>query len=269
MHTKPTPQQIIARARQAEALLRTGQPREAVMTLQPAMPFAEKVFPALVTYARSLAMLSQHGRAAAVFREAVDLRPSDAPVRTEFALALKRAGDFDQSLRQVRRARETMPWEPRSVMIEAELQMDLGREAEAVELLDGFEANAPADARTPHHMSHLCITRMRLCGLHRQTRRAGAKASRAPDEVSRRVRAGEPGSGPSRAQTSCGGCRRGGGVQRATGHGPATHTDLGAASQAGLRLLRRRFACLDRHRALPSLRREAQGHCQHRGTCGH
>ncbi len=163
---KPTPQQIIARAQQAEGFLRAGQPHKAVATLQPAMQFAEKVFPALVIYARAISMLSQHERAAAVFQKALKLKPSDSGVRTEFAISLKRAGRFDQSLSHVQRARETAPWEPRAAMLEAELLMDLGEEEKAVELLNGFDQNAPESVRTPHHLSHLCTTRMRLAPKH-------------------------------------------------------------------------------------------------------
>ncbi|GAB5497306.1 MAG: hypothetical protein Phyf2KO_23860 [Phycisphaerales bacterium] len=164
--TRPQPQQIIARAQQAEAFLRAGQPHQAVTALQPVMPFAEKSYPALVIYARAISMLSQHERAAAVFQKALKLKPSDSGVRTEFAVSLKRSGRFDQSLAQIQRARKTAPWEPRSVMLEAELQMDLGEEEKAIALLDGFDQNAPESARTPHHLSHLCTTRMRLSPKH-------------------------------------------------------------------------------------------------------
>lgn len=163
---KPTSPQIMALAQQAEGFLRAGQPHKAVQTLTPVMRFAHKTFPALVVFARATASLGQHERAAETYRQALKIRPSDAPVRTEFALALKRSGAYESSLQEVRSARQTEPFFPRAVMLEADLLMDLDDQGGAVELLNHFEENAPENARTPDTMAHLCSTRLRLVPRH-------------------------------------------------------------------------------------------------------
>jgi hypothetical protein len=80
-----------------------------------------------------------------------------------------------------------------------------------------------------------------------------------PEQVSRRVRAGEPGSAAGGARNSRWRCEQGQGVRRGIGQRPATEFDLGATPQARV---------CDRDRNLPRLRRPAARHCQHRGAGG-
>lgn len=163
---KPTSPQIMALAQQGEGFLRAGQPYKAVRLLAPVMPFASKVFPALVVYAQATASLGQHERAAETFKKAVKIRPSDAGLRTAFALSLKRSGAYEQSLQEVRRARQNEPLLPRAVMLEADLLMDLDDHGGAAQLLNHFEESAPQSVRTPDTMAHLCSTRLRLVPRH-------------------------------------------------------------------------------------------------------
>ncbi len=166
MAKKPSLQQIAQLAQQADALFRSGQPHRAVAMLDPVMPHASKSPDALLTFARSLAALGQHENSVIYFRRAVKLEPSRHELRTDLALALKRAGDYNSALEQVRRARESDQWHPKAVIVEAELQMDAGNYQDAIDLLDAFEQNASDEQKSPINMAHLFTTRTRMVPKH-------------------------------------------------------------------------------------------------------
>jgi tetratricopeptide (TPR) repeat protein len=162
MAPKITPYRIATISERASEFYRSGRPNEAVSILAPVMPFAGKISGTQAIYGKSLSSLGQHENSVPYLRRAVKLEPSDHELRIEFSLALKLAGEFDNALEQVKRARESGRWHPKAVFVEAELLMDSGLYQNATELLDAFESNADEKFRTPYNMAQLCTTRTRL-----------------------------------------------------------------------------------------------------------
>ncbi|GAB5497307.1 MAG: hypothetical protein Phyf2KO_23870 [Phycisphaerales bacterium] len=142
--------------------MQSGKPQLAVRALQGVIAHAERSLPTVVIYAQALAMLNQHERAARYYGLAVKLQPQNARLRTELALSLKHTGDPRAALDQIQQARKSEPWYPKSAMVEAEILIDLDRADEALDALDSFEREAPAEAKSAPSTAMLLITKSRL-----------------------------------------------------------------------------------------------------------
>ena len=142
--------------------MKSGKPQQAVATLNPVIPHAAKYLPTLVTYARGLGMIGQHARSADVYGIICKQAPSKIDLRTEYAVVLKRSGQYDRALDHTRRARSIQKWFSRAVFMEADTLMDMSRHEEAAAVLSDYEQNVPEHERTAHNAAQLCSTRVRL-----------------------------------------------------------------------------------------------------------
>jgi Tfp pilus assembly protein PilF len=146
----------------AMGLMKSGQPQQAVALLNPVISHASKFLPALVTYARGLGMIGQHARSAEVYSVVCKQAPEKIDLRTEYAVVLKRSGQYDKALENVRHARSIQKWFSRAVFLEADVLMDMSQHEEAAAILTDYAENAPEIERTPQNAAQLCSTRVRL-----------------------------------------------------------------------------------------------------------
>lgn len=160
--TKPSNEQINALAQRAQQLLASGKPHEAIQTLLPVFPFVQKMPKVLHIYAQATGRIGQRERCAEVYKTICKQTPSDAHIRTEYAVALARCGRYEQALEHMRKARVLAPHDTRAAVGEAEFLMDLSRNEEALAVLDGFVRQVPPGVLDSTALAHVCSARSRL-----------------------------------------------------------------------------------------------------------
>ncbi|HED53366.1 MAG TPA: hypothetical protein ENJ00_04105 [Phycisphaerales bacterium] len=162
MAKKPTPQQIAERAQSAFELHRVGRSSEAARVLAPVIEHAVNMPKVNYLFGQILGSNGQHERSVVFFRRACKKLHSDPITRTELALSLKRSGQYEESMVEIKKARAMDPWYARAAAIEADLLQDMSRYEEACALLDKFEKEVPADRMGIEEQAHLLSIRARL-----------------------------------------------------------------------------------------------------------
>jgi tetratricopeptide (TPR) repeat protein len=125
------------------ALRRMGRKEEAVRSLQRALAIDPLLAPAHVNLALIRAGQGRMEEATTHFREAIRLDPSDVPSRINLAAALWKRKQREAALGELQRVLESQPNLPLALTYACEILSELGRRAEAIDMLRGAVIQQP------------------------------------------------------------------------------------------------------------------------------
>ncbi len=162
MAIKPTKKQIIDRARRADAYARRGDLNNAALTLYPVIEHARDMDDVVVFWAGIRAKQGHYTEAAEWYRHLLKSHHDHIPTRQSLALCLRRSGQYDETLQQIERIRQTDPWNVVAVLMEIDTYATLKRYDDALALLDELEANVPEESASAEHLGRMRIIRLRL-----------------------------------------------------------------------------------------------------------
>lgn len=162
MSKKPTREQILARARQAQALTERGNLMGAAVTLQPYIEHARDLPGVLDLYAGIRATQGHYAEAAECYRQILKGQHGAIEVRQKLAMCLRRCGRFDEAIQQIERIRETEPWNIVAVLSLVDTYATLNMKDAALALLDELETHADTASIGEAERARIAIIRMRL-----------------------------------------------------------------------------------------------------------
>jgi len=162
----PIPKQVAAQYEKCAALIRRGGPTQALLMLgqlRQARP-ADPQGAALVGEAH--AALGRHAESIDAFADAVRLDPDNPGLRLNLADACRHGGQYERALEHYRHALRT---DPKSIEINravASVLIDLGREAEAAEMIRPYLDGTDRRRLKPTDRLYVAITGARIAPKH-------------------------------------------------------------------------------------------------------
>ncbi len=143
---------------QASRQLASGQAGQALRTLGALGPVGARDARVHELAAGAEHALGRHAEAAAAMSKAAALNPASAAMRVKLAYTLQRAGQYENALTELDRARGLNPKDFEAQRLSASVLNDLGRNEQARARIDEIDAKFKPESLTPEQRLALSLT---------------------------------------------------------------------------------------------------------------